>query len=82
MIERIKQLRKILKLSQKDFASKIGFTASALCDIEHKRSPITNRLIYSICYIFSVNENWLRYNKGEIFIKNNNFFNIYNSKKY
>ena len=51
-----------------------------LCDIEHNRCQVSERLIISICQTFYVNEEWLRTGNGEIF-KNNKkqteFFEIF-----
>lgn len=60
MNKRIKELRSYLQLSQKKFGNAIGFSASAINDIEHGNCAITERLIISICAKLNVNETWLR----------------------
>lgn len=83
MNSRIKELRKILKLTQSEFGSKIGLKPTSLCDIEQNRCNVTERVIIAICSKFNVNENWLRNGEGEMFNtidkKYNEFFSIYNN---
>jgi len=70
MNERLKILRKELKLSQTEFGSRIGLTTSAISDIEREKvKNITEGNIKLICREFNVNEEWLRHGTGEIFIK-------------
>lgn len=82
MNTRIKELRKALGLSQKDFASELGYQQSSLSDIEKSRAIVTDRIIIAVCSKFHVNEEWLRYGKGEMFInidrQYDEFFTIYN----
>lgn len=83
MNTRILKLRKYLALTQEEFSQAIDIKRSTLSGIEIGRAPITNRLISLICSKFSVNENWLRTGKGEMFVKIdkkfNEFFTIYNN---
>lgn len=60
MINRIKEIRSTLQLSQRKFGNLIGFSPSAINDIEHGKCKITERLIISICAKLNVNEEWLR----------------------
>lgn len=71
---RIKEVRKVLNLSQKDFAKRIGVTQPSLSDMENGRTiNIDNRNIKLICQEFNVNEEWLRTGQGEMFnTKNEN----------
>lgn len=83
MNNRIRELRKTLNLTLNEFGSKIGLKPNSLCDIEHNRCNITERVIISICAKFNVNESWLRNGEGEMFIsedkKFNEFYEIYKS---
>ncbi|MEO2069367.1 MAG: helix-turn-helix domain-containing protein [Desulfurobacteriaceae bacterium] len=66
---RLKELRKALGLTQKEFAEHVGRTLRAIQRYESgQRSPdeTTLRLIEQI---FSVNPEWLRKGKGEMFIE-------------
>lgn len=71
--ERIKYLRKIKKINQKDFASKLGITQSGVSYIEQPNTIIAEKTIKTICSIFSVNENWLYYGTEPIFNENETF---------
>ena len=81
MNSRIKELRKILKLSQREFGRIIGIRGSSESDIENGRCAVTERIIIAICAKFNVNEEWLRTGKGNVFIeedkKFNEFFELY-----
>ena len=83
MNSRIRELRKTLNLSQKDFAEKIGLKQNAISYMEKKGSTVTEQNIKTICSQFSVNENWLRTGQGEIFFKydkkQKEFFAIFDS---
>lgn len=67
MNTRITYLRKSLQLSQEEFSEQIGITRSLLSHMELNKSPIAERTIIAICSKFNVNEEWLRFGKGEIF---------------
>lgn len=81
MNTKIKEIRKSLKLSQQDFASKIGLQQTSLSDIENGKIIVTERTIILVCSVFNVNEQWLRYGEGEMFnnLEKNytEFFEIY-----
>ena len=67
MNQRIKQLRRILDLTQQDFAERIGMKQNSIALIESGKRNISNQAVLSICRTFSVNETWLRTGEGEIF---------------
>ena len=66
---RIKKLRKILKLNQTEFGQKLGLSQKAIANIETGATSLTERNFNAICKTFSVNPEWLRYGVGEIFIE-------------
>ena len=70
MNTRIRELRKALDLSQKEFADKIGLKQNAISYMERGGSAVTEQNIKVICSQFSVNENWLRTGTGHMFIEN------------
>ena len=78
---RIRELRKFLKLSQKEFAEKIGLKQNAVSYMEKGGSTVTEQNIKAICSQFSVNENWLRTGNGKMIIENERkqkeFFDIF-----
>lgn len=70
MNNRIRELRKALGLTQRDFAQKIGLKQNAISYMEKDGSTVTEQNIHAICSQFSVNENWLRTGSGKIFLEN------------
>lgn len=62
MKNRIKDLRKVhLKLTQKQFADKLGLSENFVWQIEKGERIPSDRTISDICRIFDVQEDWLRY---------------------
>lgn len=66
MNERIKAIRKQNKLTQEQFAKRIGITGGALSLIESGKSNPSNQTVFSICKEFFVREEWLRTGAGEM----------------
>lgn len=69
MNERVKELRKALGLSGEKFGEKIGLKRNSLSQIETGKNGLSEGNIISICREYNVNEEWLRYGNGEMFIK-------------
>lgn len=69
MNERVKELRKALGLSGEKFGERIGLKRNSLSQIETGRNSLSESNILSICREFNVNEEWLRYGNGEMFIE-------------
>lgn len=67
MNERLKKLRKILGLTQQEFANKIGMKQNTIAQYEMGRTIPSNAIIFSICREFNVNETWLKTGEGEMF---------------
>lgn len=67
MNERVKELRKTLKLSGEAFGEKIGVGKNAISRIETGKNNITDQMFKSICREFNVNEEWLRTGEGDMF---------------
>jgi transcriptional regulator with XRE-family HTH domain len=67
MNKRLREVRKTLKISQSDFASKIGMAQSGYSQIETGENTLTEQNIKLICLVYGVNETWLRTGKGEMF---------------
>ena len=67
MGSRIKELRKILKLTQKDFAEQIGMSQSSIAMLEMDKRQLNSKTIRLICNVYSVNESWLTEGRGEMF---------------
>ena len=68
ILDRIRQIRKALRLKQGEFASRIGITQTALSMIELEKVALTEKNVKLICATFAVDETWLRTGKGEMFI--------------
>lgn len=66
MNERIKEIRKYYKLTQTDFAGKLGLSQNFITQLETGSKKPSDRTISDICRIFSINENWLRSGEGEM----------------
>jgi transcriptional regulator with XRE-family HTH domain len=66
MNDRIKQIRKFYKLTQTDFANKLGLSQNFITQLETGSKKPSDRTISDICRIFSINENWLRSGEGEM----------------
>lgn len=65
MYQRLKELRKkILKMTQQEFADSINISRSNIGNIEVGRIAMTDRIVSDICDKFDVNENWLRRGEG------------------
>ena len=81
MNERIREVRKFLGYSQKDFAEKIGLKQNAISYMEKAGSTVTEQNIKSICSQFNVNETWLRTGTGKMLLEDEQrqkeFFDIF-----
>ena len=69
--ERIKELRRLLKLSQKEFGERLGVSRDVIANIEYNRAEPQELFIRYLCSVFLVDRNWLMTGKGEIFINKN-----------
>jgi len=67
MNKRLKELRKALKMTQAEFAAKLEMAQNSYSKIELGDNSLTEKNIFLICLIFSVNETWLRTGEGEMF---------------
>lgn len=69
MKERIRLLRKELKLNQSEFGEKVGVKGNTIGNYELGLRNPSEAVIFSICREFNVNETWLRTGQGEMFIQ-------------
>ena len=67
MNNRVKELRKALKMSQDEFGKTVGITGSGVSKIESGDRSVTDQLVFSLCAAYKVNETWLRTGEGEMF---------------
>lgn len=68
MKERMKLLRHTLKLTQQEFADRIGIKRGALANYEVGRNEPIDAVVSLICREFQVSELWLRTGEGEMFL--------------
>lgn len=68
MNERLKKLRKTLKLSQDAFGERIGMSGGGISLLEMGKRNITEQNVKSICREFNVDYIWLTTGEGEMFI--------------
>ena len=67
ILDRIRFVRKNLRLNQVEFAQRIGLTQTSLSMIEQEKASLTDKNIKLICATFSIDEDRLRTGKGEMF---------------
>lgn len=67
MNDRIKELRKVMNLSQEKFGELLGITKSGVSDIESGRRKVTDQHVIMLVNN-GVNEEWLRTGKGSMFV--------------
>jgi transcriptional regulator with XRE-family HTH domain len=65
--ERVKLIRKTLKLKQDEFGNRLGVTKASISRLEAGINNLTDQMVKSICREFDVNENWLRNGSGDMF---------------
>lgn len=67
MNKQIKELRKILNITQEEFSSKIGLSRNFIAQIETGTKSPSDRTVSDICRVFNVNRDWLQTGSGDIF---------------
>lgn len=67
--ERIRQLRKQLGYTQQKFADSLNISRNTVATYENGNSEPSEAAINNICRVFSVNKDWLRTGKGNMFIE-------------
>lgn len=65
--ERIKILRKTLKLNQTEFGKRVAIAQGHLTNIETGKRDVTEKNIKIICLEFNVNKEWLSTGEGAMF---------------
>lgn len=64
--ERVREIRKSLKMTMEAFGNKVGVQKSAISKIEKGEVNLTDQMAKSICREFNVNEHWLRTGEGDM----------------
>ena len=70
--QRIKEIRRSLKMTQVCFSRVIALSSGYLAGIETNKRRVNDRLVKLICSSFKVNEQWLRSGEGTMFAENDN----------
>ncbi|MDL2254207.1 helix-turn-helix domain-containing protein [Ruminococcaceae bacterium OttesenSCG-928-I18] len=65
--ERVRQVRKTLHLSQKEFARRLGLSKDMISNIEYQRVKPRQVLLEHLCQVYHVNPSWLFEGEGEMF---------------
>lgn len=66
--ERLKELRAQIGMNQQNFAKALGIGQSTLAMMEVGKREISERHVKTICAIFNVSEDWLKYGVGKMFV--------------
>lgn len=85
MNERIRQLRKDLKLTQTEFGNRLGIKQTTVAGYETGGRVPIDAVISLICREFNVNENWLRTGEGgneNMYVKATPYQTAYNRFGY
>ncbi len=67
MKDRLKILRKELRLTQQEFADRVGISRGNIAAYEVGKNSLSDAVISLICREFNVNEVWLRNGSGSMF---------------
>lgn len=67
--EKVKEIRKYLRLSQTDFGIKIGLSKQGVSKIENNQSFMSKEVLGKLVIVLNVNLNWLIAGIGEMFIE-------------
>jgi len=67
--ERIRTFRKEKGLNQKQLAELLGVTQSGISYMEQDGSTVSESSIKTICSVFDLNEDWLRYGSEPMYIQ-------------
>lgn len=67
MKNRLKELRKSLKLTQQEFGKNINLSGPNISNMEKGNVQLTPRNINEICSTYNVNKSWLENGEGEMF---------------
>lgn len=70
MNTRIQQIRKTAKMTQDEFAEKIGVSKNFVWMMEKGERVPSDRTVKDICREFKVNYEWLTEGTGDMFIQN------------
>jgi transcriptional regulator with XRE-family HTH domain len=70
--ERLQMVRKRLNIIQKDFAKELGISGASLSEVEAGNAKPMIELYYNITKKFDVNQNYLLFGAGDMFMDEDN----------
>lgn len=77
MKDRIRKIRKELRLSQAEFGKRICIGKTSVSKIESGENNPSKQTLILICREFNINEEWLRTGEGDMTVNaDNNSYNI------
>lgn len=65
--QRVKEVRRALKLSQAKFAKALSMSNGYVAGIELGHNNVNDRIVKLICFTFNVSEQWLKTGEGRMF---------------
>lgn len=65
--DKIKQLRKALKLTQTAFGEKLGVSVDVIKNLEYNRTTPTELFVKHLCDVYNVNREWIECNSDDMF---------------
>jgi len=65
--QRLKIIRKTLKLNQEQFGYSLGLTQGGYSDIERGKNSVSSRIKLKLKNVYSINLHWLETGIGEMF---------------
>lgn len=69
--ERLRRLRDVFEMTQKDFAATIGVAPGTYCQWECERQRVPRARRLQICREYQVRRDWLEFGAGKMFEKYN-----------
>lgn len=67
--QRIKEIRQLKGLTQKEFADSLGIVQGFLSGLERGKKIPSDTLLIALCHLYEINEDWLSNGNGDIFRK-------------
>ena len=65
--ERVREIRKSVKLTMEKFGERLGVGKVAISCIESGKNNVTEQTLKVICREFNISEEWLRTGKGDMY---------------
>ncbi len=66
---RIKEIRQLKGLTQKEFADSLGIVQGFLSGLERGKKFPSDTLLIALCHLYEINEDWLNTGAGDMFKK-------------